>query len=713
LLFAVILCEAVCKDARQHARLPCYSHLFSVFLCVCGGFHGFRFDVKNLLHYFRLSQLLKMITFDEKICTDIEESTSREWLETNGIGGFACGSISGINTRRYHSLLTASLCPPVGRIRLLSKFEETLFIGDEVYHLSANQYQPNVIFPQGYKHIKSFCLNPFPTWTFRINDVEIEKTVFMVQGKNTVFCRYRLISKPKPEIFLELKPLVCTVDYHVLQRENSAINSDFECDGDSICYKPYPEKQEIFFTHNAESVEKTGYWYRNFEYQIEKERGFDFHEDLFQPFLLRFDLSKAPAIVACGTSIEKLSEIEKLEKEEIKRRENLIENAKPKDEFEKELVLAADKFIVSRNQGYSVIAGYPWFADWGRDTMISLKGLTLETNRFDIARSIILEFSKYISQGMIPNRFPDQGEEPEYNTADATLWYFEAIRAYAETTGDYDLVRNRLYEKLADIIAWHLRGTRFQIHVDTDGLLFVGEENSQLTWMDAKVDGVAVTPRVGKPVEIQALWFNALKTMSAFAEKFGSYSEKMLYDSMAEAARYSFNQLFWNKEEDCLFDVVSNGERDATIRPNQIFAASLHFSMLDMERSRKVVEKVERELLTPFGLRTLSPRDKNYHPRYVGSPNERDSAYHQGTVWPWLLGAFADAYMKVFPEREEKIAELLSAFRNHIEQAGLGQISEIFDAEPPYSPRGCLAQAWSVAEIMRLSRKYNGKKSNF
>ncbi len=647
-----------------------------------------------------------MISLDEKICAELEESISREWLETNGTGSFACGTVSGINTRRYHSLLTVSLSPPVDRVRLVSKFEETVFIGNEAYHISANQY-PDTIFPQGYRYIKSFSLNPFPFWVFDVNGVKVEKTLFMVQGRNAIFCRYRLIGEPKPsEIFLELKPLICVADYHALQRENSQITEDFECDDDFIRYKPYLEKQEIFFTHNAESIEKTGYWYRNFEYRIERERGFDFHEDLFQPFSLRFNLSKGSATVVIATEKQLLSEVSELERSEIERRKRLIEIANVKDEFDRELVLAADKFIVSRNRGHTIIAGYPWFSDWGRDTMISLKGLTLETNRFEIARSIILEFSKYISQGILPNRFPDDGGEPEYNTADATLWYFEAVRAYAETTNDYELIRNHLYEKLADIIAWHLRGTRFQIRVDTDGLLLVGEGNSQLTWMDAKVDGVAVTPRIGKPVEIQALWYNALKTMSAFADRFGSHSEKMLYDSMAEAARYSFNQLFWNEEEECLFDVVFNGERDASIRPNQILAVSLHFSMLDAECSRKVVEKVERELLTPFGLRSLSPNDENYHPRYVGSPSERDRAYHQGTVWAWLLGAFVDAYLKVFPEKGEKIVEFLSAFRSHITQAGLGQISEIFDAEPPHYPRGCFAQAWSVAEILRVSRKY-------
>lgn len=642
-----------------------------------------------------------MLSFSSEVCGDLKESVSREWLETNGLGGFACGTISGINTRRYHSLLTAALHPPVKRYRLLSKFEETLIVNGRAYNFSANFY-PNTTYPDGYKYIKKFTLRPIPTWLFEIEGLQIQKSLFMPYGHNAVVCRYKILNNDSnnnsAECFLHLRPLLCFTDYHSLQRENPHIDATFEQLENVVLMKPYATLPEIFFAHNAVNIEPSGYWYRNFEYPIELERGFDFHEDLFQPFIMQFSLNQ-DAIVIASTEKFDIDQASQLEESEIERRRLLV--AEVDDEFLKELTLAADQFVVKRNSRHTIIAGYPWFSDWGRDTFISLNGLTLATNRPAIAKSILTEFSNHISQGMIPNCFTDEGE-PQYNTADATLWYFEAVRAYADVTGDYDFVREHLYEKLADIIAWHLRGTRFQIHVDTDGLLFAGEAGSQITWMDAKADGIAVTPRIGKPVEIQALWFNALKTMANFAQIFGDDSERSLYNSMAEMARYSFNQLFWNEDEECLFDVVSNGERDASVRPNQIFAVSLPFSMVDSVRAKKIVEKVEKELLTPLGLRSLSPKDRNYHLKYSGSPSERDSAYHQGTVWAWLIGAFVDAYRKVFPSDEQKIKQIVENFKAHLSEGCVGQISEIFDAEEPHLPRGCFAQAWSVAEVIRI-----------
>ncbi|HEX8637766.1 MAG TPA: amylo-alpha-1,6-glucosidase, partial [Pyrinomonadaceae bacterium] len=396
---------------------------------------------------------------------------------------------------------------------------------------------------------------------------------------------------------------------------------------------------------------------------------------------------------------------EKLEKAEIERRENLIKTSNAEDDFVRQLVLAADQFIVRRGAGKTVIAGYPWFSDWGRDTMIALNGLTLATNRAEIAEQILLEFAAHISEGMLPNRFPDAGETPEYNTVDATLWYFEAIRAYVEKTRNDDFVRENLYEKLVEIVNCHLRGTRYNIHVDTDGLLFAGESGTQLTWMDAKYGDEIFTPRVGKPVEIQALWYNALKITAEYAEKFGDAENAAKFAATAELARQSFNALFWNDAEGCLFDVVVNGRKDRSVRPNQIFAVGLKNAILnDAERCRKVIEKVESELLTPFGLRSLSPKDMSYRPIYTGSPFARDSAYHQGTVWAWLIGAFVDAHRKVYPENETRVAEILAGFKEHLFADGIGQISEIFDAEPPFRPRGCPAQAWSVAEVLRVLR---------
>ena len=648
-----------------------------------------------------------MIEFGKDICTSYEDAASREWLETNGIGGFASGTISGANTRRYHGLLTAATKPPLGRITMLSKIEETVTIDDEEFELSANQY-PGAVSPHGYQYLASFRLDPFPIWTYSLGKVDIEKRIFMVNGQNTTVVQYSVRSKARfkrPAISLGVRPMLSFVDYHQLQHQTDSFNTDLTISDGLIEIKPVAEMPPLCFSHNGTEVAKTGYWYRNFEYPIEQERGFDFREDLFQPFEILFDLgTSASLIISIDPGID-AADAAGLERSEIKRRKALVKKAAAKNALSKQLVLAADQFIVKRGEGHTVIAGYPWFSDWGRDTMIALPGLTLSTGRPEIARDILLEFARNVSQGMLPNRFPDAGDEAEYNTVDATLWFFEAVRAYVEETGDLKFVRQNLYEVMADILAWHLRGTRYGIHVDTDGLLYAGEPGVQLTWMDAKVGDHVITPRTGKPVEIQALWYNALRIMEDLALHFGDDEDKSRYDSMADLAKLSFNGAFWNNEEDCLYDVVENGSRDGSVRPNQIFAVSLPYAMLDADKAKAVVDKVEEELLTPVGLRSLSPRDPKYIPIYIGSPLERDSAYHQGTVWAWLIGGFVEAYRKVYPDREDRVAAILSGFERHLHEAGVGQISEIFDAEPPHAPRGCPAQAWSVAEVLRVMPK--------
>ncbi len=643
-----------------------------------------------------------MIILESDVCGDFSESSTREWLETNGIGGFACGTISGANTRRYHGILTAAADAPLGRVRWVSKIEETLLIGGRRYDLSSNQY-PDTVFPKGYAYIKRFCLDPYPIWTFDVDGIEIERSIFMAHGENTTVSCWKMVSGGKGVgIGLEVRPLLSAVDYHHLRHENDGLNIVSKAGDGIVNVSSNSQTPDIYFAHNAIACETTGLWYRNFEYAIEKERGFDFREDLFQPFSLHFDLRR-PAAVIISTEARAASDAAMLEKREIRRRKKLIAMSSAKDDFTRQLTLAADQFIVRRGTGETVIAGYPWFTDWGRDTMIALPGLTLATKRPKIAKGILLEFSKHISQGMLPNRFADADGEAEYNTVDATLWYFEAIRAFLEKTGEYDFVHVNLYKKLADIIAWHVRGTRYGIHVDNDGLLFAGDGRVQLTWMDAKIGDHVITPRTGKPVEIQALWYNTLMIMASMAERFGDSEDESRYLAMAAKCSRSFNSLFWNESEECLFDVVNGDMRDGSVRPNQIFAVSLKFSMLDTEIARKVVDKVEAALLTPFGLRSLSAVDPAYVPIYKGSPFERDSAYHEGTVWAWLIGGFADAYGRVYPERASRIEQLLEPFKTHILHAGLGQISEIFDATSPFHPRGCFAQAWSVAEVLRVA----------
>ncbi len=647
-----------------------------------------------------------MIELDTSICSYFGTSSSREWLETNGIGGYASSSISGANTRRYHGLLVAATRPPLGRMVLLSKFEETLIIDGEHFEISCNQY-PGVVQPEGYKYMTRFRLDPFPIWTFEAGGIEIEKKLFMVHGENTTVASWSVINGKKGDlrqIELEIRPLLAFRDHHHLRREDAAFDGNYQVEENSISMIPYADMPALYLAHNANTIERQGYWYRDFEYAIEIERGFDFSEDLFQPFSLGFNLS-SPASVVASTAKQQILDEKTFEAMEIGRRETLVKTAGVRDGDTAQLVLAADQFVVTRGSGKTVIAGYHWFSDWGRDTMIALNGLTLATNRPEIAKSILTEFSKHISEGMLPNRFPDAGEVPEYNTVDATLWFFEAIRAYAEKTGDYSLIRVEFYEKLADIIDWHIRGTRYQIHVDTDGLLYAGEPGVQLTWMDAKIGDWVVTPRTGKPVEIQALWYNSLCVMANFAKRFGDTERRETYMAMALLAKTSFNGQFWNDADDCLFDVINGDEKDASIRPNQIFAVSLSHTMLDTEKARKVVEKVEAELLTPVGLRSLSPKDPRFAPIYIGSPFDRDSSYHQGTVWAWLIGAFVDAYRKVYSSdaaAKKRARDFTLGLTDHLTEAMVGQVAEIFDADYPHFPRGCAAQAWSVAELLRV-----------
>jgi predicted glycogen debranching enzyme len=639
-----------------------------------------------------------MIELGSEICSDFASGTTREWLETNGLGGYACGTVSAANTRRYHSYLTAAMRPPLGRMTLVSKLEETVIVGDAEYELSSNQY-PDTAHPQGFRYLESFRLDPFPIWTYNLGGVRLEKKLFMAHGSNTTVCQWKLLGRRKGAT-LKVRPLLAFVDYHHLQHENGAY---FETDREQReLIRVSANGLDVFFGSNAVSVAETGYWYKNFDLAIERERGFDFREDLFQPFELTFDISR-PAVLIMSTDSVSADAAPNFEKAETKRRKQLMKTAAAKSDLESQLVLAADQFIVKRGEGHTVIAGYPWFTDWGRDTMIALPGLTLATNRSEIARDILLEFSKHVSQGMLPNRFADADGEAEYNTVDATLWYFEAVRAYLEKTRDHEFVRDHLYHVLDDIVTWHVRGTRYGIQIDErDGLLSAGEEGVQLTWMDAKVGDLVITPRTGKAVEIQALWYNALRIMEDLARRFGYEEDSELFARRASLCQESFGEKFWNAAENCLFDVVSDDHVDGSIRPNQIFAASMHFPLIDGEKARAVVDKCEAELLTPYGLRSLSPKDPRYVPVYSGPPFERDSAYHQGTVWAWLIGGFIDAYRRVYPDRPDKIDSFSAGFRSHFSEAGFGQISEIFDGELPHTPRGCFAQAWSLSELLRV-----------
>jgi predicted glycogen debranching enzyme len=658
------------------------------------------------------------IEFDRQVCSNLAEATTREWLETNGIGGFASSTIIGLNTRRYHGLLVAATKPPVGRLVLLSKLEETLVLDGERFDLSANQYA-GAVHPNGYLHLEMFRARPFPQFTYRVAGIQIEKCVFLARGQNTVVVRYQFSGNFEGrKCSLDVRPLIAFRDYHSTTHANNAINPQVEERPGVATVRPYPDLPSLHFAHNADALDGSGFWFYNFCYERERERGLDYQEDLYSPFLLRFNVgTTACATIVASIEEHSAAEADALRTREVDRRKKIVAAAPANEDFARLLTAAADQFIVARGEQKSVIAGYPWFGDWGRDTMISLPGLTLITGRYDDARSILRGFAANIDRGMLPNRFPDAGEAPEYNTVDATLWMFHAVFEFLRYTRDYEFVRTELYQPLADILAWHERGTRYGIKLDSDGLLHAGEAGVQLTWMDAKVGDWVVTPRMGKPVEIQALWYNALRVMERLAAGFADHEQAAHYGALAERAQSRFQEVFWNEDAGCLYDVVTDVGPDRSIRPNQILAVSLPHPVLEQHLALRVLEVVEWELLTPYGLRTLSPRDPNYHGRCGGDPRTRDAAYHQGTVWPWLLGPFLTAYVKVHHDSQEarrRADRFLDALRAHLSEAGLGQISEVFDGDPPHQPGGCIAQAWSVAEILRTYvEDALGKKPSF
>ena len=645
--------------------------------------------------------------FGRDIIQNLEASRSREWLETNGLGGFASSTITGLNSRRYHGLLTAATKPPVGRVVMLSKLEETLVIDERRYELSANQYA-GAVYPHGFDYQISFKLDPWPVFTYEVEGCRFEKSVFMQHGQNTtiIYYKFETANGDRPaSITLEVRPLIAFRDYHSTTHENSALNPTVESEDGITSVRPYADQPFLHFAHDCAELESQGFWYRNFEYEVERERGLDFMEDLYSPLKLTFDLNRCSiARIIASTERHDIRDADTYRVAEMNRRQSLV-SVLPQNEMINTLTFAADQFLVARAEQKTIIAGYHWFSDWGRDTMIALPGLTLATRRPEIARSILAEFARHVDRGMLPNRFPDAGDTPEYNTADATLWFFEAIRSFLQYTNDFSFVRNSLYDVLKSIIAWHIEGTRYNIHLDEDGLLFAGTPGVQLTWMDAKVGDWVVTPREGKPVEIQALWFNALCVMQGLAAKFGDPDNEKEYRVVADRARKSFNEQFWNEATGCLFDVVNGELRDSSIRPNQIIALSLAHSMVSDDRAKSVMHVAERHLLTSRGLRTLSPTDSQYRPHYEGDPLSRDGAYHQGTVWPWLMGPYIKAYCKAFgaPAGREFGEDWLNNFHPHLEEACLGQVSEIFDGDEPHHPRGCVAQAWSVAELLRAA----------
>jgi predicted glycogen debranching enzyme len=658
---------------------------------------------------------LDQLTLPRSDFVEAEGALAREWLVTNGLGGFACGTVAQANTRRYHGLLVAALTPPVERTLMVAKLDATARYQDSYFELGCNEYADGTLAPRGYARLSAFQLEDgIPVWTYALAAARLEQRIWMAHDRNTTYVSFTLRHAAQ-SLDLSLLPLCTYRDYHSHSQGGWPLDVAAEARGCRISAFSGARPYRLLIDRGKFVAGADWYWH--FRHRIEAERGLDALEDLFRPgtFHARLAPDETVTWIATAESAPPTPAPAAFAAEVNRRQTLLAEVPASAPVWVRELTLAADQFLVARAAtvtdkacGTTVIAGYPWFSDWGRDTMIALPGLALATRRNATAASILRTFAGYASEGMLPNRFPDQGAAPEYNTVDATLWYFHAVSAYVEASGDQDLLRE-LFPVLLDIVEWHRKGTRFAIKVDAeDGLLRAGEPGVQLTWMDAKFGDHVITPRIGKPVEINALWHFALASMARWAQILSEQRVAKQFERNAMQVARNFAHAFWCEARGHLYDVVdaaegepdSRGRRvDASLRPNQIFAVSLGTKLLDARRARAVVDACGRELLTPVGLRTLAPSAAHYVGVYRGGPEARDAAYHQGTVWAWLLGPFALAHHRVYQNADYALG-ILAGLAPHLGEGCLGSVSEIFDGDPPHTPRGCFAQAWSVAQTL-------------
>ena len=629
-------------------------------------------------------------------CRDFGRSSHLEWLDTNHTGAFAMGTAAGVNTRRYHSVLIASQHPPADRISVLSRVEETVAFAGKSFELATAQY-PGAVHPSGYSLLDEFRTDPIPTWRYNVDGVTIQKTVCLLDNEQSVLLCYRS-SQPCQ---IRVRLLLSMRDYHSLAHQNSTVSSTVRSEPGRCSFTPYSGLPPLTVVHAGQSFQSEQQWYLNNEYLRELDRGLDFREDLYSPGSILFDVP-ANTQVWLLASIEADawdrpvdgSAVDAILAAETKRRT-----------FRTPIVRALDQFRVTRESNRpSLIAGYPWFTDWSRDILISLPALSKAGFPSAETKAILSMLLEQRSQGLLPNRFCDQPGAVEYNTVDATLWFFAAAYDYIELSGDLEFLADQLYPAALEIIDWHNRGTAYNIKNDPfDNLLFAGVPGVQLTWMDAKIGDYVVTPRIGKAVEINALWYNALKITAGWAGTLGQTAEWAKLTSQANATRDSFQRNFWNEERGCLYDVVNSAGKDASIRPNQIFSLSLPFPLLDRDRAQSVVTVVRNTLMTPIGLRTLAPDEPGYRGRFEGDMGARDSAYHQGTVWPWLTGPYIAAYLYAFGNNPFSTAYcngLLESMEGQMGACCLGSISEVYDGDSPQRPGGCPAQLWSVAQFV-------------
>ncbi|MFB9841655.1 amylo-alpha-1,6-glucosidase [Mucilaginibacter ginsenosidivorans] len=655
-----------------------------------------------------------MISIKEEQLKDISYQASAEWLETNGLGGYASSTIANCHSRRYHGLLVAATQVPTGRTVMVSKLDETIVANGKRTELGTNNYN-GVFAPRGYQYLESFTKELYPQWTYHVDDVVITKSLLQLHRKNTTIIKYE-VTEAGSQFQLLLQPFLIARDYHSLGHVNQSLHWDVDFKNGIFHNKPYGSDWNIYISVPGSSYRHQPEWYYNFRYEEEVNRGLDYNEDLLQYGEFEVSLEKGSKLfVVLSTEDPEVLDAEKAFNDEINRRIGLFGSGK-RNATREQLILAADQFIVKRDiylngndtptEGATVIAGYHWFTDWGRDTMISLPGLCISTGRLDDAKKILQAFAHSVSKGMLPNFFSDNNGTPEFNNVDGTLWYFLAVYHYYNASKDKDFVLNELLPVLQDIIEWHYKGTRYNIHDDpTDHLLFEGEKGQQLTWMDARVGNWVVTPRMGKPVEIEALWYNALCIVSEFCALAGKKDAKR-YSDEARLIKHSFEEKFWYEAGQYLYDTIDeNNVPDQTFRPNQLFAISLPFPLIGGDKAKIILEKIKAKLYTPVGLRSLAPGSVNYNGFYGGDQWHRDSNYHQGAVWSWLLGPYVDALAKVKTPKTE-LKKIISDFSYHFKEGGFGTISEIFDGDAPHAPKGCIAQAWSVGELLRVINTY-------
>lgn len=619
------------------------------------------------------------------------------------------GTVAGVNTRRYHALLLATFAPPADRYSILPRVEERVSISGETYELATVQY-PGIVQPRGCELLEEFAIDPFPRWRYQAGGARIEKTVCLMDGRQSVLVRYQT----SEACVMEVRLLLAFRDYHSLGHRNAALQNRIAERAWRVAFKPYEDLPELTVFHNG-IFSRDGLWFLKHEYLRELDRGLDFREDLFSPGSLRFEITPEHAAWFIA-SLESQPVQQPMDETAIS---SILETEAQRRAFgnttgvDWQLRRALDQFrIIRHDERPSLIAGYPWFTDWSRDTLISLPALFAAGFGYEDARKILEMLLAERSQGLLPNRFSDTHSAPEYNSADATLWLFAAAHELVKRDSDESFLRRILYPAARDIIDWHRRGTHHRIGVDgEDHLLSAGGPDTQLTWMDARVGEVPVTPRYGKAVEINALWYNALKVTALWAGALGAPEEQAWCDLEAAKVLASFRAKFWNAEDGYLYDVVVGSTRDSRIRPNQLLAVSLPFPMLEPPQAQQVVRVLERELLTPVGLRTLDRRDTSYQARFEGSPARRDAAYHQGTVWPWLIGPFMAAYLYAFGETEESLAycrTILNRVGTEFTACCLGSLAEVYDGEPPQRPAGCPAQLWSVAQFIIAWERLGG-----